>query len=102
MTSGMKYLAPLLICAATLAVAALAGPPAAATDAVAAVFPPWWDRERSMHAAAQADALVLREGAVASILVVRSDTPSLGDRLRDSGALLVLSLAGLSGCWSQS
>lgn len=94
----MKYLAPLLICAVTLAAAALAGPPAAATDAVAAVFPPWWGREQAMHAVAGADALVLRDAAVATILVVRSEAPFLADRLRERGALLVLSLDGLAGC----
>lgn len=98
----MNYLAPLFICVATLGAAVLAAPPPADADAVAAVFPPWWGRERAMHAAADAGALVLQQGALASILVVRSGTGSPAGRLRDQGAVLVLGASGLTGCLSRS
>lgn len=95
----MKYLVPVVIAAATL-VAAAAGASAPATGAatVAAVFPPWWSRERALGAVAGTDGSVLREGAVGSILLVRSEIPMLADRLRSRGALLVLGPAGLAGC----
>ena len=98
----MTYLVPFLIAAATL-VAAAAGAtavPRAASDAVAAVFPPWWGREQAAAAVAQADALIVREGAVGSILVVRATDAGLADRLRSHGALVLLDPIAAGGCLS--
>ncbi len=72
-----------------------AAAPAGATR-VAAVFPPWWSAARIAGAAASAGDLA-GAGAHASILIVSSATPGLDARLRDAGAIILLSpgLAGL-------
>lgn len=71
---------------------------AAPTDAarVAAVFPPWWSSARVMEAAATAGDIA-GAGAHSSILIVSSGAPGLAARLRDAGAVVLLSpgLAGL-------
>lgn len=69
--------------------------PAGATR-IAAVFPPWWSSAHAMSAAAAAGEIA-GAGAQPSILIVSSDTPGLSRRLREAGAIVLLSpgLAGL-------
>ena len=53
----MRYLLPVIIAAATLVTAVVGGFPATAPgEAVAAMFPPWWGRERATTAGAAAQA----------------------------------------------
>jgi hypothetical protein len=64
---------------------------------LAAVFPPWWPPARAFLAASRAGDVV-RVGRWSIVLVVRSSTPGLGDRLWKAGALLVADPAGLGQC----
>ncbi len=63
---------------------------------VAAIFPPWWNGARAMDAAASAGEIA-GAGAYPSILIVSSHAPGLAARLREAGAIVLLSpgLAGL-------
>jgi hypothetical protein len=77
-----------------MAMSAVAAPIGATR--VAAIFPPWWNGARAMDAAATAGDIA-GAGAHPSILIVSSDAPGLAARLRDAGAMILLSpgLAGL-------
>lgn len=95
----MTYLVPAVIAIVTLGTAAVgAFPTTTPGETVAAMFPPWWGRERAAAAVAAADGLILSQGAVASILVIRPDHPDTLARLRTHGAILVVGAAGLGGC----
>jgi hypothetical protein len=65
--------------------------------AVAVVFPPWWPDARVFAAAAAAGDIVNR-GTVPFVLIVQSERPGLGARLRAAGALLVLNPLAAGGC----
>ena len=80
----------------TVSVGALAAAPGR-PDAMAAVYPPWWSPARAAASAAAAGDLQAVGGA-ATILVVRSDRPGLGRRLRESGALLLIDSRLASFC----
>jgi hypothetical protein len=77
-----------------MAMSAVAAP--AGATRVAAVFPPWWSSAQAADAAAAAGDIA-GAGAHPSILIVSSATPGLSERLRDAGAMILLSpgLAGL-------
>jgi|GEM_PF-2748731 len=80
----------------TVSVGAIAAAPGQ-PDAMAAVYPPWWSPARAAASAAAAGELQAGGGA-ATILVVRSDRPGLGRRLRESGALLLIDSRLASFC----
>jgi hypothetical protein len=101
----MAYFAPIVVALVTLVAAAASAiaVPTAPDSAVAAVFPPWWDRSRAATAIASADGLILRSGAIDTILVVRPGpvvpgSVQLADRLRAAGALLVINADAARGC----
>ncbi len=96
----MSHVVPALIAAATLIVAGVSATalPTAPDSAVAAVFPPWWGREQAAAAVAQSDGLIVREGAIGTVLVVRPAGPDLVERLRAHGAVLVINPAAAGGC----
>lgn len=96
----MRYVVPAFVTLATLAVAGASATaiPAAPTEAVAAVFPPWWDRGEAAAAVAAADGLIVREGALGSILIVRPTDPFLAERLRANGAVMILDARAARGC----
>jgi hypothetical protein len=73
-------------------------PVLAADEPVAALFPPWWDADRALTAAAAAGGAVVREGAWPSILVLKSDDGDLGRRLYASGAWLLVNPKALEAC----
>jgi hypothetical protein len=77
-----------------MAMSAAAAPVGASR--VAAVFPPWWSAAQAAGAAASAGNIA-GAGAHSSIVIVSSATPGLEARLRDAGAIVLLSpdLAGL-------
>jgi hypothetical protein len=87
----------LLLLASALGTAWLGLRPVAGAP-VAAIFPPWWDDERSFAAAASTGGAIVREGAWSNILVVTSADGDLARRLRDAGALLLVNPAALDGC----
>lgn len=59
------------------------------SDAIAAVFPPWWSSAHVATAAASAGRIVAGGGAP-FVVALRSDRPGLAGRARASGAWLVL------------
>ena len=65
---------------------------------VAAFFPPWWDADRSFLAAADAGGVILREGAVSSLLVAQSSEPGFRHKLRAAGAWLLLDPKAIAAC----
>ena len=97
----MQYIVPILVAIMTLAVAAASATavPADPEAGVAAVFPPWWQREHAAAAVAEADGLIVREGALPTILVVRPGSPGLAERLRAQGALLIVDPLAARGCF---
>ena len=64
---------------------------------VVAVFPPWWPPSRTLMAASEAG-VILDSGAYSFVVIVQSQNPELGTRLRAAGALLLLDPLGLGGC----
>ena len=64
---------------------------------VAAVFPPWWNAERSLDAAARAGAIA-GFGALSFVVAVRSTEPELSVRLREVGAIAVIGDQFISFC----
>ena len=81
---------------ATLVMAMSAAAAPADANRVAAVFPPWWSAAQTAGAAASAGDIA-GAGAHSSIVIVSSAAPGLEARLRDAGAIVLLSpgLAGL-------
>ena len=91
---------PILLCLA-IPVAGIAVSVGAAKpnddSAIVAVFPPWWSASRALTAASDVGAVV-DSGAFPFVLIVQSQRPGLGDRLRAAGALLLLNPLGVGGC----
>lgn len=80
---------PLAALAATSLAVLVLGAAPSRPDAMAAVYPPWWSPARAAASAASEGDLQA-VGAAATILIVSSDRPRLADRLRASGALLLI------------
>ena len=72
----------------------------AGTDAeiVAVVFPPWWTTQRAFVAAASANAAIVRQTAVGSILVVRPGGSDGLTRLREAGVWLTIDPQAIGAC----
>jgi hypothetical protein len=68
---------------------------------VAAIFPPWMGRERAFAAAQSAGGRVVRQGLIASILVVHGEDAGLSDRLYAAGAWAVIDPVAFGGCLAQ-
>ncbi len=67
-------------------------------DRLAAIFPPWWNDQRIMAAMVEADARVMRTGALDSIVLTTSDSDGLTARLKAAGALAVFDTNGAAAC----
>ena len=65
---------------------------------VAALFPLWWDAERSFLATAQAGGTIVRPGAISSLLVTQSSEPGFRRKLHVSGAWLLLDPKAIAAC----
>ena len=68
------------------------------TAPVAVLFPPWWDGDRSFLAAVDAGGVVVREGAVSSLLVAQSSEPGFRRKLHAAGAWLLLDPKAIAAC----
>lgn len=79
----------------TLTLAAVSVP--TRSDAVTAIFPPWWTKARALAAAAGAGDVV-GLGHLPTSVVVHGEPAVLTARLRAVGALLVVDLNASSGC----
>jgi hypothetical protein len=92
----------LLLLASSLGTAWLELRPLAAVGApIAAIFPPWWQADRTFVAAASAGGAVVRAGAWPNILVVTAEDGDLPRRLREAGAWLLVNPIALGGCFKE-
>ncbi len=74
--------------------------PAGKAGALLAIYPPWWSSERALQAAS--DAGDISAGSARGFaFVVRSSRPDLPERLRASGAIMILNPRGDGGCFSE-
>ena len=87
-----------LALAGVAAIARFEARPRVGAPEVAAIFPPWMSQERVVAEVARSGALVVRQGALQSILVVHGEGPGLADRLYAAGALAVIDPVAFGGC----
>ena len=69
---------------------------------VAVIFPPWTTQHAAFDRTIAAGGLVVRQGLVDTILVVRGDRPGLIERLYAAGAWAVIDPVAFGGCLSKS
>ena len=86
----------------TFMVATLATHVRSDAEAVAAVFPPWWSAERTIIAAAAAEASVIRTGALSTIVVVQPARENGLAKLRTAGAWLTIDPQAIAACFPAS
>jgi len=67
-------------------------------EIVAVVFPPWWNAEQTLSAAASAQAAFVRATAIPAVLVVRPDAEAGLTRLRDAGAWFAIDPRAVAAC----
>ena len=72
------------------------------TEVVAVVFPPWWNSQQALRAAASADAAIVRFTAFPSMLVVRPDNHDGLTRLRNAGAWLSIDPLAIAACFDNT
>lgn len=94
---GAAVAAAVMAAASVAALAVLEARPRDFSE-VAAIFPPWMARERALAAVISAGGLVVRQGAVGSILVVHGNDPGVIGRLHAAGAWLVIDPVAFGGC----
>ena len=90
-----------LLVASWIAVAALTLQVHPDTDVVAVAFPPWWDTNHTITAAASAGAAIVRMTALPSLLIVRPDGPDGLARLHNAGAWLAMDPQAIAACFSK-
>ena len=93
--------AALLLAARFIAVTVLSLQPRSGTEVVAVAFPPWWNAQQAVVAAASAGAAIVRMTAVPSLLVVRPDGHDGLTRLRGAGAWLAMDPQAIAACFSK-
>ena len=90
-----------LLVASFIAIAALSLQVRPGAEVVAVAFPPWWNSQQAILAAASADAAIVRMTAVPSLLVVRPDRHDGLARLRQAGVWLVADPRAIAACLLQ-
>ena len=90
--------ASVLLLSSWIFVAALSFQIRADTDVVAVIFPPWWNEQQALNAAASANAAFVRTTAIPAILVVRLDQNGGLTRLREAGALFAVDPRAVAAC----
>jgi len=90
-----------LLAASWIAVAALSLQARPGAEIVAVAFPPWWDAQQTIVAAASAGAAIVRMTAVPSLLVVRPDGQDGVTRLHQAGAWLAMDPQAVAACFSK-
>jgi hypothetical protein len=93
--------AALLLAASFVAVAVLSLQPRPGTEVVAVAFPPWWNAQQAVLAAASAGAALVRTTAVPSLLVVRPDGHDGLRQLHVAGAWLTMDPQAIAACFSK-
>ena len=90
--------ATILLVASWIFIAALAFQVRPDAEVVAVVFPPWWNTQQAMQAAASANAALVRTTAIPAILIVRPDEQSGLTRLREAGAWFSIDPRAVAAC----
>jgi hypothetical protein len=87
-----------LLIASWIAITALSLQVKAGAEVVAVAFPPWWNDQQVLLAAASAHAAIVRMTALPSVLVVRPDDNDGLRQLRNAGAWLTLDPQAIAAC----
>jgi hypothetical protein len=90
--------AALLLLSSWIFIAALSFQIRPDTEVVAVVFPPWWSAQQALHAAASADAALVRTTAIPAVVVVRPQKPAGLARLREAGAWFSIDPQAIAAC----
>jgi hypothetical protein len=72
--------------------------PEPGADVIAVAFPPWWSTQRAFLSAASANASIVRETSIPSLLIVHLDEPGDLTRLRGAGVWLALDPLAIAAC----
>ena len=88
-----------LLIVSWIAIAALAFQARPGAEIVAVAFPPWWNAQQILLAAASADAAIVRTTAVSAILVVRPNDHDGLARLHNAGAWLAIDPQAIAACF---
>jgi hypothetical protein len=88
-----------LLIASWIAITALSLQVRADAQVVAVAFPPWWNAQQALLAAASANAAIVRMTAVPALLVVRPDHNDGLTRLREAGAWLTMDPQAIAACF---
>lgn len=91
-----------LLAVGAIGIAALASQVRPGAEAVAVIFPPWWDAGQAIVATAAAGASVIRAGAIPAIMIVQPAHDDGLARLRTAGAWLALDPRAVAACVSNS
>ena len=90
--------ATILLLFSWISIAALSFQTRPDTEVVAVVFPPWWNTQQSLRAAASANAGLVRTTAIPAILVVRPHEQAGLARLREAGAWFSIDPRAVAAC----
>jgi hypothetical protein len=88
-----------LLIASWIAITALSLQVRADAQVVAVAFPPWWNAQQALLAAASANAAIVRMTAVPALLVVRPDDNDGLAQLRQAGAWLTMDPQAIAACF---
>jgi hypothetical protein len=88
-----------LLIVSWIAIAAMAFQARPGAEIVAVAFPPWWNGQQVLLAAASADAAIVRTTAVSAILVVRPNDHDGLARLHAAGAWLAIDPQAIAACF---
>ena len=89
-----------LLIASVIAVASLSLQVRPGAEVVAVAFPPWWNAQQILEAAASADAAIVRTTALPAILVVRPNDQEGLSRLQQAGAWLTIDPQAIAACFN--
>jgi hypothetical protein len=90
-----------LLAASWIAIVALSLHARPNAEIVAVAFPPWWDAQQAIVAAASAGAALVRTTAIPSLLVVRPEQQGGLTRLREAGAWFAMDPQAVAACFSK-
>ncbi|NVN86021.1 MAG: hypothetical protein HXX15_08010 [Rhodopseudomonas sp.] len=89
-----------LLVASWVAIAAMSLQVRPGAEVVAVAFPPWWNSQQVIVAAASANAAIVRLTALPAVLVVRPDDREGILRLHQAGAWLAIDPQAIAACFN--
>jgi hypothetical protein len=91
-----------LLLTSFVAIATLSLQVRSGAEIVAVMFPPWWNSQQALLAAASANAAIVRLTALPAMLVVRPDAQEGLARLRHAGAWLAIDPQAIAACFNNA